>query len=250
MEFFKFEGIGNDFLIRVLDGRKLDSSLVRAVADRHFGFGADGVIEVDLDAEIPVMTLYNQDGTLAEMSGNGLRCLGHFLSEIYGMELSSVMTGAGLRGFKVIERKQNVLISACEMGTVATVGKGVRGELVSVGNPHEVLLVTEQEFESIDISELGESIGSAYCEGANVEVVKVVDRNHLVMKVFERGVGPTMACGTGSVAAAFVAHGKGLIADEAVVENPGGNLRVRFDGGSTWLEGPTSMIGKVSWSGS
>ncbi len=231
--FAKFTGAGNDFLIgEAPTGAMPDAESIAALLNRSLGVGADGLILVDLaNRDRPVMHLFNQDGSRAEMSGNGLRCLGHYLVLYHGLDPSFVlMTDAGERKYRLVERGEWAWTGETTMGEVTLVEDEDSTFLVDVGNPHRVVVVpTLAELEALDIAAEGARYQAlaTKTEGINVEWI-VRSEDGCVMRVFERGVGPTLACGTGSVASARVARQLGWVQDYAVVENPGGELAVRF----------------------
>ncbi len=233
MELVKLSGAGNDFLIGdVPTGPMPDAETITALLNRSYGVGADGLILVDLDDRgLPIMHLFNQDGSRAEMSGNGLRCLGHYLVQCHAFGPSfNVATDAGKRSYQLVEQSDWAWTGETTMGDVAIVADEANSFLVNVGNPHRVIVMaTLAELEAIDIAREGayhQEMAST-TGGINVEWI-VRSEDGCVMRVYERGVGPTMACGTGSVASASVARHLGWIHDYAVVENPGGDLVVRF----------------------
>ncbi|WP_298341431.1 tRNA (adenosine(37)-N6)-dimethylallyltransferase MiaA [Ferrimicrobium sp.] len=237
LQVVKYTGAGNDFLIGEMPSQLPDGVMISALLDRSHGVGADGLILVEVaQGAQPRMHLYNQDGSRAEMSGNGLRCLGHYLVERHGLGPSlSIMTDAGLRYYRLVEQGNWAWIGETTMGVVEMTIEPDGSFLVDVGNPHRVIVMGGlAELEGLDIAAEGaKQQGLALAtDGINVEWI-VRSEDGCVMRVFERGVGPTMACGTGSVAAAWVARSLGWIRERAVVENPGGELSVHFGAPST-----------------
>ncbi|WP_298334794.1 tRNA (adenosine(37)-N6)-dimethylallyltransferase MiaA [Ferrimicrobium sp.] len=237
LQVVKYTGAGNDFLIGEMPSQLPDSVMISALLDRSHGVGADGLILVEVaKGAQPRMHLYNQDGSRAEMSGNGLRCLGHYLVERHGLGPAlSIMTDAGLRHYRLVEQGNWAWLGETTMGVVEMTIEPDGSFLVDVGNPHRVIVMGGlAELEGLDIAAEGAKYqGLALAtDGINVEWI-VRSEDGCVMRVFERGVGPTMACGTGSVAAAWVARHLGWIRERAVVENPGGELAVHFGSSST-----------------
>jgi tRNA dimethylallyltransferase/diaminopimelate epimerase len=232
LELVKFTGAGNDFLIGEAVAPLPDAETITALLDRSYGIGADGLIMVDLgDTDRPVMHLFNQDGSRAEMSGNGLRCLGHYLVARHGLPPSqSIVTDAGVRRYRLVEQSNWAWVGETTMGSVVLDVEEDGTFLVDLGNPHRVIVLDSlAELEEVDIALEGaryqeEAIKT---DGINVEWM-VRSEDGCVMRVFERGVGPTMACGTGSVAVASVARHLGWVMELAVIENPGGELMVHF----------------------
>jgi len=240
----KAEALGNDFLVVVdpRDVERLDATGARALADRRRGLGADGVIGLDGEDRL---VLYNADGSRAEMSGNGLRCLGQVLCEVRGLTELTVATERGPRTYRRLERSGVVAIGETTMGEVRLLREGER-LLVDVGNPHEVRFVEESVLDDLDLVELGARAQAEVPGGVNVEWVARAGPASLRLRVFERGVGETEACGTGSTAAAVAAVHSGLIDAGLVdVHNPGGVLSVDTEGPEPRLRGPSRIVGWI-----
>jgi diaminopimelate epimerase len=228
----KHQGAGNDFLVLVdLDDRSpLGPDLVRALCDRRFGVGADGVIRIRAGSSGADLTmdLTNADGGIAEMSGNGMRCLAQAAVRA-GLVRPPTFTVATLGGERRVEFRAAV-DGGVDEGSVAmgearlgpdrpTEVPGDRARLVDVGNPHLVLLGDDPS--GIEVAEVGAKLQGEFADGINVEFVALgPDPDSLTLRVFERGVGETLACGTGSVAAAAAAHDWGLVGPTVAVDNP------------------------------
>lgn len=231
----KHHGLGNDFLIR-LDG-PVDAAMARAVCDRRTGVGADGLISVVGTRWV----LRNADGSPAESSGNGLRCAAHAVARARGVaELDITFdTDAGPRRVQLAGD-----IATVEMGEVTVHRLGDGEAEVSTGNPHLVLRVDDPW--SIDLLALG-----AAHPDVNVEVIAPgPEPDSLAFRVHERGAGITMACGTGSVAAAAAAHAWGFVGPVVVVHNPGGDVTVELKGASPCTEGASDqalLTGETVW---
>ena len=253
MRLRKYHGLGNDFLI-LLDPDGLapvDGALARAVCDRHRGAGADGLIRVTGDGEL-TMELYNADGGRAETSGNGLRCLGRAVVDARLVEERefTIRTDAGRRLLQVGEDGA----VRVEMGS-ALVGAPLRvpwdeiplawSNLVSIGNPHLVLGVDDPA--KVDLDQI-EGLQVLYPGGINVEVVATgPERDELTMRVWERGVGETLACGSGAGAAAAAAWKQGLVGDRVTVHQPGGDVIVDLAEDGITLTGPAEYVCDVEW---
>jgi diaminopimelate epimerase len=251
----KLEGAGNDFLV-VVEGSTstLSPEDIRTLCDRHYGIGADGVIVLGGargGAELS-MVLTNADGTPAEMSGNGIRCLAYIAVESGMVDPPSfrVDTAAGIRTINYTPLGPGEAWASVDMGQVAlgeelVLDVGERAQLANVGNPHVVILV--KDIDEVDLAVDGARLEHQF--GANIEFIAPVegaDEIHLV--VWERGAGETLACGTGSVAAAAVAHHWGLTNNCVRVHNPGGTLEVLLDAdrhGNATLAGPVKKIADV-----
>jgi diaminopimelate epimerase len=252
----KYEGLGNDFLVLVdLEGRhSIDGSMARAACERHRGFGADGLLRAGPAGPGAAMSfeLRNADGSEAEMSGNGLRCLVHAVLDAGAVQAGAgdslvVSTPAGLRRVDIEEMGDRCLRASTEMGTPVVNGERelcnvTNGRLlVDVGNPHLVVLGPDPV--GLDLGTLGPELGR--CE-RNVELVALgPGKDELTMRVWERGVGETMACGTGSVAAAVAAHYWGRVNSKVTVHQPGGaaDVELRPDGVAV-LSGPSRRVGR------
>ncbi len=247
----KWHGAGNDFLVEVLEHGTApwwDAERVRAVCQRSTGVGADGLLLATVGSDV-TMVLYNADGSRAEMSGNGARCLAAAVRRATrgAWRELDVHTDAGVRHVS-LTGDQDGGTASVDMGTVST-GPGPEGSLgfATVGNPHVVVLddaawtTAQREVRARDWSD---SVG-----GANVEFITPVTRERIDLRVFERGVGWTLACGTGSCAVAVVARDGGLSGDVVTVGNPGGDLEVRLEGSRATLGGPVRFVANVEWLG-
>lgn len=260
----KHEGAGNDFLV-VLDPEdtvRLTPAQVRVLADRHRGIGADGIIVVGpgRDGCDLSMRLHNADGGEAEMSGNGIRCLAQAAVDagLVAPPAFSVATAGGPRTVEYAEGPVPGLAAArVDMGP-ARLGPEQpvafadhRARTVDVGNPHLVLLGPDAA--GVDIAEAGPKLQADYPGGINVEWITAVHDEagaFLEFRVWERGVGQTLACGTGSVAAAAAAASWGVVAPDTPVRvsNPGGVLEVTLgadESATTYLAGPVRKVADV-----
>jgi diaminopimelate epimerase len=264
MQATKHEGAGNDFLV-VLDpddAIRFSVAQVRLLADRRRGIGADGIIRVGpgRDGCDLSMELRNADGSEAEMSGNGIRCLGQAAVDagLVSPPRFTVATAGGSRTVEYTPSDAPGWASASvDMGP-ARLGPDQpqefddrRARTVDVGNPHLVLLGPDTA--AVDIAELGPKLQAAFSGGINIEWI-TVDHDEggelLDFRVWERGVGETLACGTGSVAAAAAARSWAVVRGEGTVRvrNPGGILEVTLgvdEGASTLLAGPVRKVADV-----
>jgi diaminopimelate epimerase len=242
----KHEGAGNDFLVVLdpADAVRFSAAQVRLLADRHRGVGADGVIRVGpgRDGCDVSMELHNADGSQAEMSGNGIRCLAQAAVDA-GLVAPPRFTVATAGGARTVEyrpgTRPGTATARVDMGPVR-LGPDLseafidrRARTVDVGNPH--LVVLDPDTRGLDLAELGPKLQARFAGGINVEWITAT-RDELgellEFRVFERGAGETLACGTGSVAAAAAARSWGVVpGDGAVrVRNPGGVLEVTLGG--------------------
>jgi diaminopimelate epimerase len=253
----KHHGLGNDFLVLLDLTASLDAGpdLARAVCDRTTGVGADGLIRARPDDEADIrMELWNSDGSAAELSGNGLRCLAQalVLAEVTGDELS-VATARGTHALHVTATDHaGVHQVVAEMGSVELEGRAtdwllpgvIDAAFARIENPHLVLHSPEPST-APDLDELGAKANADVDGGINVEIIRV-SGDDLMLDVFERGAGRTQACGTGACAAAAVAHDWGLVGDQVTVRMPGGDALVGL-GETVTLAGPIVAVAKVEY---
>ena len=245
MDFVKMEGLGNDFV--VLAGPvEISAADVAAWCDRRRGIGADGVLVVSaLDRRAVRMEYWNADGSPAEMCGNGLRCVARYAidHDLVDDKSFTVESPAGPRWVEVGEGGS----VRAELGPITQAGEAV--ELagyslvpVSVGNPHAVAIV--EDCYSVPVTAVGPIVEGdpGFPQRTNVEFATVVDSERIDLRVWERGVGETLACGSGAAAAAVVAHAAGLTGDRTTVVLPGGPLQVELVDGSAWITGPARTV--------
>jgi diaminopimelate epimerase len=242
MQLTKHHGLGNDFLVLIdLDATEsVTPALARSVCDRHRGIGADGLLHVTAGrrGETDVtMGLYNADGGRAEMSGNGISCLAQAVVRAVQPEARQIVvdTDAGVRTVRLESTEDpRTHRATVDMGP-AGVGDDeaewlddhvVRAVQVDVGNPHLVMHAPELDA-GIDFVARGVSINELFPEGINVELVAPgPGEDELTMRVYERGVGITEACGTGACAVAAAAMKWGLGGDRVTVRQPGGPAEI------------------------
>jgi len=248
--FVKASACGNDFLI--IDGMYAPADLAafsRRICDRHEGVGADGVEWLfpsqDADARL---RLFNADGSEAEVSGNGTRCVAAFICSERTKEKIVVRTGAGLKSCKLTSRNENQYEFEVAMGgpqvgdefSIKLAFGEVRGIPVSIGNPHYVVFVKEfapgWQAEAAEIRRHRD-----FKHGINVELVTISDTENIAARFFERGVGETQSSGTGSCAAAVAAIATKRAQSPVRVHTPGGVQTVRWDE-QVFLRGPARLI--------
>ncbi len=248
--FTKASACGNDFLI--VDGRLVPDQLKEIslrICDRHNGVGADGVewLFPDKDADVEAR-LVNADGSDAEISGNGTRCVAAYLCAESRKETVRIRTGAGIKTCTLITRSGNVAEFETAMGVpvveketaIATSFGEVRGIPVSMGNPHFVVFVAD--FWSDWQRRAAEMQRNAiFKQGVNIELVQVKEKSNIGVLFFERGVGETQSSGTGSCAAAVAAITSGRTQAPVAVHAPGGRQTVRFER-EVFLRGPAQLI--------
>jgi diaminopimelate epimerase len=252
MDFVKMEGLGNDFV--VLRGPLSPvASEVAAWCDRRRGIGADGVLVVSPRGPARVrMQYWNADGSPAEMCGNGLRCVGRYAVDegmVAGPELV-VETAVGERRATVSAGSVRALLGEfSEVGIEPLDLAGYHLEAVSMGNPHAVAFVPDCY--SVPVGAVGPLVEGDphFPERTNVGFASVVSKERLDLRVWERGVGETLACGSGAAAAAALAHRRGLVGRRVTVMLPGGPLSVEIEGDAVWIEGPVRMVFRGSLCG-
>jgi diaminopimelate epimerase len=262
LSFAKLHGNGNDFILidemareQVAENRKKRFAV--ACCHRNFGIGADGVLFLASSSRADTsMRLIQPDGSEAEMCGNGIRCLAKYAFDTgYVGQSFDVETLAGIIPVQVREEDSGFWakvdmgvpkfdrpsIPACGMGELLCEEmEGLQVSAVNTGVPHAVVFVEDMDFDIRDKAPLIRH-NSLFPEGANVNFVKV--GQPLKIRTFERGVeGETFSCGTGAVASASVAHRRGLVEDEVLVETKGGPLIITFEEGKAFMEGPAVTV--------
>lgn len=271
LEFTKMHGLGNDFVVidAVNQEVALTGNQVRRIADRHFGVGCDQLLLVErprLAAAEFRYRIFNADGGEVQQCGNGARCFARFVHDkgMTGSTHIAVETAAGMI-YLILEEDGQVTV---DMGVPSfdpaslpfevddleqdeteyhqLVVNGVKYAIgaVSVGNPHAVLLV--DSVERAPVATLGAAIESHECfpERVNVGFMEIMDRSHIRLRVFERGAGETLACGTGACAAVAIGVHNSLLDSPVEVRLKGGILKIRWtgDGSSLFMTGPAQTV--------
>jgi diaminopimelate epimerase len=241
-------GARNDFVI--LDRRVADvpdvSAFARRVCDRNTGIGADGVLLIETSERADVrMRVINADGGEAEMCGNGIRCVARYLEEEGEGERFQIETLAGTIEADVISHDPNYVVRV-DMGVPKPESRAFSipdAHFVDMGNPHVVLM--RGQLDDLNLELLGERFqhDSRFPNGTNVHIAVIEDPHSIRVRHYERGVGLTMACGTGAVASAVTAIGTNRVHSPVAVHVPGGNLTVEWDGvGTSYLSGPAERV--------
>jgi diaminopimelate epimerase len=250
--FTKASACGNDFLIVPgADASDDLNELTRRLCDRHNGVGADGVEWVFPDAEADVRArLINADGSEAEISGNGTRCVAADICSRTGTEKTEVVirTGAGLKTCRLVENRSPMFEFEIEMGqpvvgeqlAIETMWVRAVGMRVSMGNPHFVVFV-ERFQEGWQKQAALIQTQPQFPQGTNVEYVAVRGPNEIDIRLYERGAGETMSSGTGSCASAVAAIASQRVASPVTVIAPGGSQTVRWES-QVYLRGPATLI--------
>lgn len=270
MNFTKMHGCGNDYIfINCIDQNVPDrSELSKRVSDRHFGIGSDGLICI-CPSEIAdfKMDMYNADGSNAQICGNGIRCLGKFVREkgLCNKDVIDIETRAGVKRLWLNIEDDKVNTVRVSMGSpnfkasdvpvvsdqeeftdvpLEVAGNKWIVSAVSVGNPHAVTFV--QNVDWLDLHEIGPEFENhpLFPERVNTEFIQIVDENTIKMRVWERGSGETLACGSGSCAAVAVAAHTGRTADRVKVLLLGGELLIEWnrDENIIYMTGPAEHV--------
>jgi len=258
MKFIKMHGLGNDFILidsrnEPLEGINL-SQLAVKLCDRNYGIGADGLLIASPSTSADVkMRVFNPDGSEAEMCGNGIRCFAKYIYETLEKkkELISVETLAGVMLPSILEYKGKTAVVEVDMGTP----KNIKNEelkidnikynvmLVSFGNPHCVIFV--DDLSKVHIDDIGPKIetNKMFPDRTNVEFVQVAGKKEAIVKVWERGAGETLACGTGACASVVAGVTSGKLDKDVLIRLPGGNLDIEWqDDKHVILRGPAETV--------
>ena len=255
MIFTKMHGLGNDYVcINCFRERVEDpSGFARTLCDRHYGIGADGLILICPSKVSDFkMEIYNSDGSVAGMCGNGIRCLGKYVYDyrLTGKETLSIETKSGIRNMHLQIQDGKACGAMVDMGVprlnahsipilsekdlvindpIEVQEKNYRMTGISMGNPHAVIFL--EEINGISLEETGRELEfhPRFPERANIEFCHVTARNRMEIRVWERGVGETLACGTGACAAVVASVLNDLTDEEVIVKLLGGELSVRWD---------------------
>ena len=271
LPFIKMHGLGNDFVVVGPEdaGRELDwPRLARETGDRHFGVGHDGLLLVERGTTAAAdfrMRMFNPDGSESEMCGNGIRCFAKYLHDTgvsfalypYGIRLLTDGAGAEVRavvvdmGVPVFAAEQiPVLVEQAVVEREPLLVDGHRFEIsaVSMGNPHADAFV--EDVQRIPLERVGPLVEHHpwFPRRVNFEVVSVQARDELTMRVWERGAGMTLACGSGACAVMAVARRLGLVDNTVLIHLPGGDLSLRWDGkGGVAMTGPATYVFRGEW---
>lgn len=267
LEFTKMHGLGNDFMVIDLISQHvyLDTLTIQRMADRHFGIGFDQLLIVE-PPDMPNVDfkyrIFNADGSEVQQCGNGVRCFARFVHErqLTNKTKIRVQTKSGIvepelgpNGWVRVNMGQprflpeEIPFLAQEQEALYPLelanNEVVNIDVVSMGNPHAVTLVSDVM--KTDVARLGPQIEShaRFPERVNAGFMQILDERHARLRVFERGVGETLACGTGACAAAVSGMRRGLLANEVEIELAGGRLHIAWrEGDVVWMTGPTAKV--------
>lgn len=270
LQFTKMHGCGNDYIYFDCFKQKIadPEALSRRLSRYHFGIGGDGIILIEPSACADArMRIFNQDGSEGKMCGNGIRCVGKYLydSGLARKEEIAVETRSGIRVLQMQVKDGQVTGVTVNMGQaelaperipvalpeseiigrpVPIDGKEWEITCVSMGNPHCVVFCEDPD--SLELTKVGPKFEKAeiFPEGVNTEFIRVIDRKTLQMRVWERGSGETLACGTGACASAVAAILRGYCdrEEEITVRLKGGELKIRWDQEAVWMTGPAETV--------
>ena len=271
IEFTKMEGLGNDYIYIDCISNELNvnniSELAKFVSNRHLGIGSDGLILLCKSEVADIkMRMFNSDGTEAEMCGNGIRCVGKLAydKKIVTKDQITVETLAGIKTLKLHIEDRKVNLITVDMGEPILEPKDIpvisdnnklsikKDDLdfdftcVSMGNPHAITIVNNVE--KINIKKYGPLLEQDFHfpNKANIEFAQIIDKNHIKMRVWERGAGETYACGTGACATCVACYIDGLTERSVEIQLLGGNLQIEWNGENNhiYMTGPAKTICK------
>ncbi|MGB0134174.1 diaminopimelate epimerase [Dokdonella sp.] len=272
LAFSKMHGIGNDFVI--VDCRthpfRLDTDAIRRLGDRHTGVGFDQLLSIEPSTDEGCAYAYgiwNTDGSRSGQCGNGVRCVAAWLARdgALGDGPVSLMSPSGPVGVEILPNgrvrvgmgEPRFAPAALPLDmpreldrySIDLLGRSVEFGAVSMGNPHAVIEVDDIGSAAVDV--LGPQIehSGAFPRGCNVGFARILSKSEIELRVWERGVGETLACGTGACAAVAVLRQRGKLSDEVVVSLPGGVLEIQWQGRghSLWMTGPATFAFEGVW---
>ncbi|MDD2980631.1 MAG: diaminopimelate epimerase [Hespellia sp.] len=270
MKFTKMQGIGNDYVYVDCTKKPLEdpSGVAVRVSDRHFGIGSDGLILIN-PSEVAdfEMAMYNADGSRGEMCGNGIRCVAKYVYD-YGLTDKtnlSIETLAGIKYLDLTVENGKVEMVKVNMGSpiltpadipiiadgdrvvdepINVDGVTYRMTGVSMGNPHDIVFI--EDVKGLDIEKIGPKFENhpRFPKRINTEFVRVIDEETVEMRVWERGSGETLACGTGACATAVACVLNGLTKEEVTVKLLGGDLKIKWDRDEdiVYMTGPATVV--------
>lgn len=278
MKFTKMQGLGNDYVYVNCFKEKIDNppELARRISDRHFGVGSDGLIMINPSDKADFeMEMYNADGSRGEMCGNGIRCVAKYVYD-YGLTNKthiSVETLGGIKYLDLTVEEGKVKMVKVDMGKpeleplkipvkasgdkavdepILVGGNEYRMTCVSMGNPHAVIFIG-CDVREFPLEEIGPKFENheRFPNRVNTEFVRVIDRRTAEMRVWERGSGETLACGTGACAVAVACALNGFTEDEVTVRLLGGDLQIRWDRekDTVFMTGPAEVVFDGEWIG-
>ena len=273
LRFSKMHGAGNDFVVIDLrDGAPApDAAMAERLADRHFGVGCDQILTIESPRSATAVASYriwNADGSNSEQCGNGARCVAAWLARdgaaqgahfrvdsplathaVERLDGGRYAIAMGVPKFDPAEVPIAGFPVAQDRYPIAMEGGVVELGAVSMGNPHAVLVV--DDVDAAPVLALGPTLqaSDAFPESANIGFAQIVARDRIRLRVYERGVGETLACGSGACAAAAVLMRRGVVDRSVTIELPGGDLHIRWpdDGAEVIMSGPAAFVFEGEW---
>ena len=275
IKFTKMEGLGNDYVYIDAISQQIDNrnTLAKKMSDRHFGIGSDGIILICPSSVADFkMQMFNQDGSEAQMCGNGIRCVGKF---VYDKGLTSkteldIETLAGIKKLNLNVSNGEVQSVKVDMGepildfekipllyapneegyiNVTENKRDFKFKCVSMGNPHAVTIIDNTD--EFDVKRFGPGLeaNAVFPEKANIEFVQIIDENTIKMRVWERGAGETLACGTGACASVVACNLLGKTSKNVDVKLLGGTLKIEWDNKTNhvFMTGPAKTVFEGTW---
>lgn len=270
MKFTKLQGCGNDYVYVDCTKEMIEDVQGTAIkiSDRHFGVGSDGLILIrPSDKADFMMDMYNNDGSRGKMCGNGIRCVAKFVYDngLTDKTKLKIETLSGIKELDLTVENGEVTWVTVDMGapitkpslipvisdrdiliqeSITVDGKEYKITCVSMGNPHAVVFV--EDTDSLPLSSIGPGFEhhEIFPERVNTEFIQVIDRSHIKMRVWERGSGETLACGTGACASVVACILNGFTDNEVTVSLLGGDLKIRYDEkrNSVYMTGPAVKV--------
>ena len=270
IKFTKMHGLGNDYVYIDSINQTIEnkSSLAKFVSNRHFGIGSDGLILIcKSDIADFKMRMFNSDGSEAEMCGNGIRCVGKFVYDkgLTDKTTVKIETLAGIKTLVLNIKNGKVETVRVDMGEPILEANKIpviseknpvkdleleaedqkfKFTCVSMGNPHAITII--EDTSKFDVKKYGEEleVNKAFPRRTNVEFVQIIDRNTIKMRVWERGAGETLACGTGACATAVACNLNGLTDRKVTIELLGGNLEIEWnkENNHVYMTGPATTV--------
>ena len=270
IKFTKMHGLGNDYVYidAINQNIENESSLAQFVSNRHFGIGSDGLILIcKSDVADFKMRMFNSDGSEAEMCGNGIRCVGKFVYDkgLTNKTTVKIETLAGIKTLILNTKEGKVETARVDMGepileaekipvisnenpvknlNLTAEGEKFKFTCVSMGNPHAITIVDSTE--KFDVEKYGKvlEVDKAFPKKANIEFAQIVNKQNIKMRVWERGAGETLACGTGACATAVACNLNGLTERNVNIELLGGNLAIEWnkEDNHVYMTGPAVTV--------
>ena len=270
MKFTKMHGAGNDYIYVDCTQSVIDnpSQVAIDLSDRHFGIGSDGLILIKKSDKADFfMEMYNADGSQGQMCGNGIRCVGKFVYDkgLTTKQIVTIETLAGIKTLNLNTKDGKVQTARVDMGEpilevskipviseempvqnlkLKAIDKEFTFTCVSMGNPHAITVV--ENVKEFDVEKYGKvlEIDKAFPNKTNVEFIEIVDKQNIKMRVWERGAGETLACGTGACATAVACNLNGLTSRNVNIELLGGNLQIEWSSkdNHVYMTGPAVTV--------